>query len=380
MGVTHEPWLVALSLGVAIQGAYVGLTIAVSIAASRGFERRIRLAGASLALGVSIWAMHFIGILAARLPHNVDYLVLPTLISFLVCVIVVSVALLVASTDFPRRWKVMAAAVFMGSGMASMHYIGMMALHTSMMMHHNPLYIVLSVMISIGASALALQNCFGTGLRASPVLAAVTLGFAVSAMHYVAMAGLMIMPLGDAVITSSPAISSDFLAIVVAMVAFFVSGIFFLTLLPERGTGGTELSFGETQIPPAVPLPPMDVPAKSGRRFHDRLPVQHAGITRMMPVDQIYAVQANGHYTLCFDGTDDHFCSLSISDVAERLDPAMFMRVHRSHLVNMNQAFSLKKVADGSVVELAGAVRRTIPISRTQVNILKSYLEERGRK
>ena len=86
MGVTHEPWLVALSLGVAIQGAYVGLTIAVSIAASRGFERRIRLAGASLALGVSIWAMHFIGILAARLPQNVDYLVLPTLISFLVCV------------------------------------------------------------------------------------------------------------------------------------------------------------------------------------------------------------------------------------------------------------------------------------------------------
>jgi len=379
VGVTHEPWLVALSLGVAIQGAYVGLTIAVSIAASRGFERRIRLAGASLALGVSIWAMHFIGILAARLPQNVDYLVLPTLISFLVCVLVVSVALLVASTDVSPRWKVMAAAVFMGSGITSMHYIGMMALHNSMMMHHNPFFIILSVIISIAASALALHNSFGTGRRASPVLAAVTLGFAISAMHYVAMAGLTIMPMNDAMMTSSPAISSDFLAIVVAMVAFFVSGIFFLTLLPERGTVAADLPSSATQPPPAPPLPPMDVPAKSGRRVHDRLPVQHAGSTRMMPVDQIYAVQANGHYTLCFDGTDDHFCSLSISDVAERLDPALFLRVHRSHLVNMNHVLGLKKVADGSVVELAGSVRRTIPISRTQVNILKAYLEERGR-
>jgi len=231
----------------------------------------------------------------------------------------------------------------------------MMALHTSMMMHHNPLFIVFSVMISIGASALALQNCFGTGRRTSPVLAAIVLGFAISAMHYVAMAGLMIMPLEDTAATSSPAISSDLLAIVVAMVAFFVSGIFFLTLLPDRITASAELAAPVPAVQP-IPdhMPQTDAPAKSGRRFHERLPVLHAGASRMMPVDQIYAVQANGHYTLLFDGTEDHFCSLSISDVAERLDPHMFMRIHRSHLVNVTHALGLKRARTDSVSSLRG--------------------------
>jgi diguanylate cyclase len=380
VGFTHEPWLVALSLIVAIQGAYVGLTLAVSISSANGFQRRIRLAGASLALGVSIWAMHFIGILAARLPLKVDYLVLPTLISFLVCVIVVSVALLVASTDFPLRWKVIAAGVFMGIGIASMHYIGMLALHTQMMMHHDSVYIVLSVVISIAASTLALHNCFGKGRLKSPVLAAVTLGFAISAMHYVAMAGLMIIPLQESSRTSSPAISSDFLAIVVAMVAFFVSGIFFLTLLPDRDAFGTAPAAPERPQPSPVSDPATEAGTRPAKRFHDRLPVQHGGATRMMSIDQVYAVQANGHYSLLFDGTDDHFCSLSISEISERLDPSMFMRVHRSHLINVTHPLSLKKLSDGIVVELAGHMRRTIPISRTQVNILKSYLEKYGAK
>ena len=68
MPVTHEPWLVALSIVVAIQGAYVGLSLAVQVAEAAGVRRRLLLAGSALSLGVAIWSMHFVGMLAVRLP------------------------------------------------------------------------------------------------------------------------------------------------------------------------------------------------------------------------------------------------------------------------------------------------------------------------
>src|ERR1700738_2642034 len=89
MPVTYEPWLVLLSIVMAIQGAYVGLSLAVQVGDARGVRRRLLLAGAAAALALAIWTMHFVGMLAVRVPFPVDYLALPTLLSFLVCAIVV---------------------------------------------------------------------------------------------------------------------------------------------------------------------------------------------------------------------------------------------------------------------------------------------------
>src|SRR5262245_56890540 len=72
MGVAHEPWLVVLSLVVAIQGAYVGLSLAVQVAEAVGLRRRLLLAAAAISLAVAVWSMHFVGMLAARLPFPVD--------------------------------------------------------------------------------------------------------------------------------------------------------------------------------------------------------------------------------------------------------------------------------------------------------------------
>src|SRR5262249_34948179 len=131
MGVAHEPWLVVLSLVVAMQGAYVGLSLAVQVGDAVGLRRRLLLAAASISLGVAIWAMHFVAMLAARLPFPVDYLVFPTLLSFLVCVIVVGIAVFAVSARPLPKTRLAAAAVFMGAGIATMHYIGMSALHQS---------------------------------------------------------------------------------------------------------------------------------------------------------------------------------------------------------------------------------------------------------
>src|SRR5260370_10638860 len=92
VGVAHEPWLVLLSLAVAIQGAYVGLSLAVQVRDSVGLRRRLLLAAAAVSLAGALWSMHFVAMLAVRLPFAIDYLGFPTLLSFLVCLLVVGAA------------------------------------------------------------------------------------------------------------------------------------------------------------------------------------------------------------------------------------------------------------------------------------------------
>ena len=233
MPVTHERWLVALSLIVAIQGAYVGLSLAVQVAESAGLRRRLLLAGAALSLAVAIWAMHFVGMLAARVPFPVDYLVLPTLLSFLVCVIVVGAAVYATSSGPLTLVRLTLAAGLMGAGIFSMHYIGMAALHASAHMTHASAYVAASMAVAIGASGLALWLAGGRGGRPPLILSATAFGVAVSGMHYTAMTGLTVFPHATAASTA-PALSTDLLAIVVAVVAFCVSGMFLLFLVPDR--------------------------------------------------------------------------------------------------------------------------------------------------
>src|SRR5215475_6201533 len=154
MPVTHGPWLVALSVLVAIQGAYVGLTLAVQVATAVGLRRRLLLAGAATSLAVAIWAMHFVGMLAARLPFPVDYLVFPTLLSFLVCVLVVGAAVYATSSGPLTALRLVLSAVLMGAGIFSMHYIGMTALHASAHMLHSWPFVASSLTIAIAASGL----------------------------------------------------------------------------------------------------------------------------------------------------------------------------------------------------------------------------------
>jgi NO-binding membrane sensor protein with MHYT domain len=169
MGVAHEPWLVVLSLAVAIQGAYVGLSLAVQVRESVGMRRRLMLAAAAISLAVAIWSMHFVAMLAVRLPFSIDYLVFPTLLSFLVCVIVVGVGVFAASAGPLTAVRLAASAIFMGGGTATMHYIGMTALHASAHIAHAPLLVVASVAVAIAASGLALWLAGGRG-RHPPLL------------------------------------------------------------------------------------------------------------------------------------------------------------------------------------------------------------------
>src|SRR6202035_1485104 len=111
--------------------------------------------------------------------------------------------------------------------------IGMSALHASAHMSHAPLMVVASVAVGIAASGLALWLANARGRQPPLLLSAAALGMAIAGMHYTAMAGLTLMPL-PAPPSGAAVLSSELLAIVVAIVAFIVSGIFLLALVPER--------------------------------------------------------------------------------------------------------------------------------------------------
>ena len=168
MLMSHNLLLVALSLIVSIQASYVGLSLSIRVPEADGAFRRLLLAGAALSLATGIWGMHFVGMLALKVPFNVDFLVLPTLLSFLACVLVVAVALVGASLWPLTRTTLVAASIIMGSGISLMHYLGMSALHAAAHLEHNPLFVAMSIALGITASGFALWLAFSEGKTPIP--------------------------------------------------------------------------------------------------------------------------------------------------------------------------------------------------------------------
>src|SRR5690606_19539599 len=143
----------------------------------------------------------------------------------------------------------------MGVGIAAMHYIGMMALHASIGMEHDVLLVVASVLVAIAASGLALHLANGADGTQPLLLSAAALGIAIAGMHYIAMAAVTLVPAGHGHgPVSAPALSPDLLAIVVAVVAFVVSGLFLLILVPDRETPAARRQATLQSRPASAPI------------------------------------------------------------------------------------------------------------------------------
>ena len=402
MPVTYKSWLVLLSIVMAIQGAYVGLSLAVQIGAATGLRRRLLLAGAAFSLAVAIWTMHFVGMLAARLSFQVDYLVFPTLLSFLVCAIVVGAAVYATSSGPLTMLRLTLSSCLMGGGIFSMHYIGMSALSASAYMIHDRTYVAASMAIAIAASGLALWLATGRGGRPPLILSAIAFGIAVSGMHYTAMAGVTLLPFASTS-AGAPALSSDLLAIVVAVVAFCLSGIFLLILVPDPARSvpdGIPIPGDALAAPAAELREPAAMPATTQsqrvngqddnpefgrgtygplggvgappRHFARHLPIERDGATHFVAVDDVVAIHANAHYSYIFDGNDKLFCPLAIGDVESRLDNSRFVRIHRSHIVNIDRVVGYKRSGDNDLVEMDATQDYAVPVSRSRIGWLKT--------
>jgi len=384
MTVPHAPWLVALSIAIAVQGSFVGLSLARELESAEGFRRRLALAGASLTLATGVWSMHFVAMLAANFPSAIDYLVLPTLLSFLICVIVVGVGVYAAHADEPPIVRIGGGAVAMGLGISLMHYVGMSAVHLAGPTRQETPYVVASVVVSIGASALALWalNSWPTKLRI--LLGALVLGLAISGMHYTAMAGMRLDPLCFEVsqfVGADSALSRNTLALLTTLVAFGVSGAFLLSLVPDSpaklvAAAAASEPLAGVAAPDPARSPDLAAAAQAlPNRRANFIRVEKDGRWRDIAPDEIFAVRANAHYTYIYDGEQEYFCGLSISAVEERLDRRYFVRVHRSHIISIRRVSRVKRAGENAIAEIGLPVRCSVPIARAQYRQVKMLVE-----
>jgi len=152
--------LVALSTLIAIVAAYAALDLAARVTAAAGSTRALWLLGGAGAMGTGIWSMHYIGMLAFILPIPVAYHWPTVLLSLVAAVLASGIALQVVSRQSMSLSRAVAGSVLMGAGIASMHYIGMAAMRLSALTHFNSVIVVLSVVLAILIAFGALSIAF----------------------------------------------------------------------------------------------------------------------------------------------------------------------------------------------------------------------------
>lgn len=387
---SHEPWLVVLSLMIAFQGSYVGLHLARRIVASSGGRLRLLITASALSIALAIWSMHFIGMLALHFPVAVDFLVLPTLMSFLICILAVGFAIFIVGEEALTPTRLGLASLLMGAGIGGMNYVGMLALHTGMQMTYVGVFAAAGVAVGSAVSMVALWLGFAPHPVANPLVrilgstfpAAVLLALTMLAVHFTVVAGLEVSSEYRTSPSTAPVLSQESLSIIVAVIAFSVSAMFLLILVPETANGERAArSAGDANRlaqPVTQPQKACADPAEPAPSFQVSLPVATGdGRRRAMAAEQIVAIQAQAHYCVIFDGETEWFCPLSITEVESMLDSSVFARVHRSHIVNLDKIAFVARGGEAAAIETLTAVSHKVPVSRSRRVWLKKLLQER---
>jgi diguanylate cyclase (GGDEF)-like protein len=202
---SHDPLLLLLAYVVACAGSFATLHMVerVGHAERPGAQLLWRWVGAGCLAG-GIWAMHFIGMLAFQVPVETHYQLPVTLLSLLIALLASWLAMHTLSHPRPSFWQCLKASIWIGLGIAAMHYVGMTALHSIAVAYYQPALFALSIVIAIGASLAALLISShlrdGAGLFHQLVKysASLVLGAGIVSMHFTGMAALnLLLPVGS---------------------------------------------------------------------------------------------------------------------------------------------------------------------------------------
>lgn len=192
MEVVYNPSLVFLSIMVAILASYVALNLAYSVTQAKGRAQAVWLACGSLAMGVGIWSMHFVGMLAFEMPGmEMAYDVPLMSLSVVVAILGSALALFVVSRPQVQTGSLISSGIAMAAAISGMHYIGMYSMRMEARIQWNVYLVIASILIALAASFAALT--IAIRLRNKPdrlfllMLASILMGAAISGMHYTGM-------------------------------------------------------------------------------------------------------------------------------------------------------------------------------------------------
>ncbi|KOC90134.1 putative bifunctional diguanylate cyclase/phosphodiesterase [Winslowiella iniecta] len=224
---SYDQPLVIVSFIVAFLASYTALDMAGRVATSSGKAALIWLFGGGFAMGIGIWSMHFIGMLAMNLPMVMSYSALLTALSMLIAIAASVFALWIVCDGELPLLRLTTGALVLGSGVVAMHYTGMAALMFEPGIDWNWGWIACSVAIALAASGAALWLAFNLRKNGSRVAwlragASIIMGIAIAGMHYTGMAAASFPPGSHATHTG---VNSNWLAILVMVVTLSILGI-----------------------------------------------------------------------------------------------------------------------------------------------------------
>lgn len=192
----HHPHLIypLLAAALAICGAWTALDLFGRARRHGARAQRRWVALSAVAMGVSIWSMHFIAMLGFDPGAPVSYDIGLTIASLLLAIAGTAIAFWITALSGTSWWRIVVGGLVMGLSIGAMHYMGMSALRTAAMVGYRPEWVVASVIVAFLASAGALTAARRDTRRSGRALAAALLGLGIVAMHYTAMAALILTP------------------------------------------------------------------------------------------------------------------------------------------------------------------------------------------
>ncbi|MGF1479856.1 MAG: EAL domain-containing protein [Cyanophyceae cyanobacterium] len=250
---TYDPRLVILSVAIAVFGSYIALDLAEQIIGSQ--RRKYWLLGGALTLGISIWAQHFVAMLAYRLSIPIAYNFPVVLVAMAVSVAGAGAGLYVVTRQHPlTSQSLLLGALLVGLGIVGLHLTAMEAVRVNAIAYYDPQWMTLSVVTAVGFSGGALGIAFHQ--RSEQLMHEIVrkvssmslMAAAIVGMHYLAMAAVDYRPIQSVALQQPPGTNHARLAVMIGAAALV---ILFLTLLAsffgQRSTASRATAIAQGQ-------------------------------------------------------------------------------------------------------------------------------------
>lgn len=354
----HNLWLVAISFVVSLVAGATGLWLTKDLSKKTVLQRKLSVALAAIALGGGIWSMHFVAMLGLRMPILFYYDAAITLVSALIAILIVTLALLLLHFRKRTKTTIFIAGTLVGAGVLAMHYVGMAGMQLC-----QPVYTLSGVLgssvLAIGLCILAFAVAYGRRSNRNILIGTLCFGVAVTAVHFLAMSSTDFVAL-ERTQEIGPLISKEVMAIGVILSSFVIFGMFLWvgsTVLVPVDPNGTA---------PVVPGP-VDAPVEAPATPEIWVPCEREGAKVRVAAGEVAFVRADGHYTQIYTEDGRYYCAWPITEATKRLVPEGLMKVHRSYLVNPSKVVHFERKKDKGRCSFGPSGLPEVPVSRSHL-------------
>ena len=378
---SYEPFLVALSILIAMAAAFMALELATRVSAARGRARALWLAGGSAAMGFGVWGMHLTGMMAYRMPLPVAYEPVLMVASLLVAMAASGVALWLAAGARLGSGALLLGGLAMGLGIAGMHHLGLRALIIEAVPSYRPAVVAASVLIAVVASTAALWLAFRLRTEAPAawslrrLAAAATMGLAIAGMNYTGMAGIRFHPTDVTMAPMTTALHvTDVDALIVGLCALLILGMGLLGSVREM-VAARQRALEEARLSLAAIVESSADAILSIDRV-GRITSWNAAAERMFGYRAGEMLGTDGQAIVPPEAADERAAQLAAVLMGQALDGHETERVRRDgQRIAVALTMSPLRAADGAIMGAAVIARDITARKRAEVELAQRTAE-----